>query len=281
MARNDPARGQQWHDEALQRAVFAIQNDLPAEAERIANGILLANAGHREASKILGYALMMLGRPREAIAPLERVARSSRDAECETQLAIGLRQCGRGDDALLWLKRAIKRTPPFPAAFRELGFVLKTFRRYDEAIEVLRQGIAAAPMVTELSVELGSVYQAKNDRPSAVRAYKQALEINPRHGAAIQGLGTALMDQRNFAEAAELYRRVVAENPGDMGARISLGNCLLSLGQADTAYACLRAASTKDAAHYNNVLKITSSSPRGRFWLRPSAAAKFFKGQAS
>jgi len=90
---------QRAHAEALQRANLAIQNDRPADAERLAGEILKANAGQLEATKILGYALLMQGRAEEALAPLEKAARTSRDPEVETLLAIALRQAGHSDGA--------------------------------------------------------------------------------------------------------------------------------------------------------------------------------------
>ena len=96
------------HAEALKRANLAVQQGRPINAERIAGEILERNAGHLEATKIVGYALLMQGR-------------ASHDPEIETQLAIALRQAGQTDKALIWLKRAAKRMPPFAAAFHELG----------------------------------------------------------------------------------------------------------------------------------------------------------------
>ena len=108
-------------EDALRRAQIAVTSNRAADAERLASEILKTNSGHAGATKILGYALMMLGRLQEAIAPLEKTGARSRDPETETQLAIAFQQFGRSDDALVWLNRAIKRKPPFPAAFHELG----------------------------------------------------------------------------------------------------------------------------------------------------------------
>ena len=57
-----------------------------------------------------------------------------------------------------------------------------------------------------------------------------------------------------------------------------MGNCLLELGERDPAYACLRAASVRSPEFYGKALTRQLSSGHGRFWLRPSSAAKFFKG---
>jgi len=264
--------------EALQRARLAIENDRAAEAERLAGGILDANSGHLEATKILGYALVMQGRAEEAVDPLEKAARTSRDPEVETQLAIALRQAGDSDKALTWLKRAIKRVPPFAPAFHELGYVLHSLGRSAEAVAVLRQGLAAAPMMTDMAIQLGFVCYAINDRANAGAAFAHALSINPTHPEAIQGLGTVLMDRGDFARAAELFRGALSANADDTPARIALGNCLLELGDKDGGLACLRAASARGPEFYGKVFRALLHSGHGRFWLHPSSAAKFLKG---
>lgn len=265
--------------EALQRARLAIQNDRPAEAERLAGEILGVNSGHLEATKIVGYALVMQGRAGEAVDLLEKAARTSRDPEVETQLAIALRHAGDSDKALTWLKRAVKRTPPFAPAFHELGFVLHSLGRSAEAIDVLRQGLAVAPMMTDMAIQLGFVCYAVNDRANAGGAFAHALSVNPVHPEAIEGLGTVLMDAGDYAQAAELFRRALSANPDDAVARIALGNCLLELGERDAAYACLRAASARGPEFYGKSLRALLSSGHGRFWLRPSSAAKFLKNE--
>ncbi len=266
--------------EALQRAAFAAQNGHPLDAERIAGEILTANAGHPEATRILGYALLMQGRADEALAPLEKAARTSRNPEVETQLAIALRHVEKNDKALLWLRRAIKRRPPFAPAFHELGYLLYILKQPDEAIEVLRQGTAVAPMMPEMWIQLGFVCNFANDRAGAANAFSRALAINPVHPDAVQGLTSVLMHRGDYGQAAELFKRAIAANPDDALARIGLGNCMLELGQEDAAYACLRAGVGK-GAQLHTALKAILSSGRGRFWLRPSEAAKFLKSETA
>ncbi len=273
---NDRQRAQA---EALQRATFALQNGHPADAERIAGEILKANAGHAEAIKILGHALLMQGRAEEALAPLEKAARASRNPEVETQLAIALRHVGNNDKALLWLRRAIKRTPPFAPAFHELGYLLYVLKQPNEAIEVLRHGTEVAPMMTEMWVQLGFVCRLAHDRAGAANAFARATAINPVHPDAVQGLTSVLMNEGDYAQAAELFKRAITANPDDAMSRIGLGNCLLELGQQDAGYACLRGAVGKGAP-LQNTLKAIVSSGHGRFWLRPSDAVKFFKSES-
>jgi tetratricopeptide (TPR) repeat protein len=280
MPKHQSLGGPSPRNEALEQAKFALDTGRPSDAERIAADLLKANAGNREAAKLLGYALIMQKRVDEAVAVLERAARGSHDAELETQLAIALQRVGRMDDALQSLSRAVKRKPPFPAAFFEFGPLLTSLQRYDEAIDVLKRGVAAAPMMPDMLVKLGDAYAAKNDRKDAADCYRRALALNPDHRAATNSLGLMMIHDRNFAAGADLFRALINADPANANARINLASCLLGLGQDDIAYACLRAANERGAQFYGRSLRVLVTSNRGRFWLRPSAAANFLKGKA-
>ena len=160
-------RGPSASELALQSAAAAIQAGRPQEAERIAADVLKTNAGSLPALQIFGTSLLMQGRGKEAIAPLERAVRASRDARTETELAVALRQAGRNEEARERLERAVKRKPPFPPTFLELGNVLFALNRHDEAIAILQQGLAIAPGFADLSVELGRVYAARGKNREA------------------------------------------------------------------------------------------------------------------
>src|SRR5579883_2825279 len=140
--------------EALERARMALSAGRAAEAERIAREVPKSDPGHLRALQILGCALLVQGRAAEALAPLETAARSQRDPDFDTLLAVALRRAGRPEDALSRLKRTIKRHPQHAAAFREIGSLLLAMERDDEAIDFLRRGLTVAPMAPELSIEL-------------------------------------------------------------------------------------------------------------------------------
>jgi Flp pilus assembly protein TadD len=120
-------------DESLQPALAALRSGRPAEAERITRNVLSRAPQQAGALHLLGLALLAQQRPREAIAPLEDVARKRPDPAIETHLAIALRRAGRTSDAATWLERAVARQPPFPPAFHELGVLFLSLRRLKEA----------------------------------------------------------------------------------------------------------------------------------------------------
>ena len=181
-------------DDALQRATFALNNQRPDEAERLAGEMLKAEPRHAKALQIFGCALLMQGRGQEAIAPLETAARGRHDPEIDTQLAIALRQAGRPEEALSRLKRATKRQPPLGRHSSELGSLLVSMERYDEAIEVLSRGLEVAPMVPELSIQLGYIFLLRRNCTDAKVAFARALNYFPwfprravRHGEGASG----------------------------------------------------------------------------------------------
>jgi len=272
------ARGGATADGALQRALLALNGRRAHEAEAIAREILGAVPDHGPALRIYGYALLMQGRPQEVVARLEGAVRGRHDPELETQLAIALRQLGQQHDALSHLKRATKRRPPFAAAFHELGVLLVAMERYDEAIEVLRRGLDAAPMMPELSITLGTVFLQRRDFAEAQRAFARALSIAPEFPDALYGIAMAYLQGADHRAAAEYFRRCLRMMPEDTSVRLKLGQCLLELRERDAAYECFRAAARGDQKRYGIALAALVKSGRGRFWLKPSAAAQFLRG---
>jgi tetratricopeptide (TPR) repeat protein len=265
-------------DDALSRAMFALNSQRPNEAERIAGEVLKADPHHARALHIFGCALLMQGRARDAIAPLETAARGRRDPEIDTQLAVALRQTGRHDDALSRLKRATKRQPPYAVAFCELGSLLVEMERYDEAIEALGRGLEVAPMISDLSIQLGYIFLSRRNCADARVAFARALDISPGSFAALYGMAKAHQEVGECQTAAEYFRRCLTIRPDDAGLWLNLGQCLLEFGQRDAGYECFRTAASDDSKRYGNALASLVRSGRGRFWLKPSAAERYLQG---
>jgi tetratricopeptide (TPR) repeat protein len=270
------ARASGTGQDALQRAIAALNGRRPDEAERMAAIAVKANPRDPRALHILGYALLIQGRGAEAVAPLEAAARARRDGETDTQLAMALRQAGRLDDALARLRRAVKRRPPFPGAFHELGCVLSLLQRYDEAVEVFRQGLDVAPMMPELSIQLGYVLLQCRKWAEAKAAFMRALDIAPALREPLLGMAQAEQELGNYAASADCLRRCLRIS-SDPGIWHQLGRCLLRMGELDPAYDCFRHVVRTEPVRFGNVLTSILKAPRGRFWLKPSAARRFLQ----
>lgn len=267
------------NDALLQQALYALNGQRAQDAERIAGEVLKAAPRHPQALHIFGCALLIQGRAEQAIAPLETAARGRHDPEIDTQLAVALRQVGRRDDALRRLKHATKQRPPYPAAFRELGNLLFAMERYDEAIEALTRGLEIAPLMPDLSIQLGYVFLQRKNYAAAKVALARALNIVPGSAEALFGMAKAHRDLGENEPAADYFRRYLVTMPGDQSAWMHLGHCLLELGQLDAGYACFRTAAQGGPKSYGGALTSLVASGRGRFWIRPSAAAQFLRAR--
>jgi tetratricopeptide (TPR) repeat protein len=266
--------------EALERAVLALRAQRLGEAEGLAAGVLRSNRGHVLAAQVLGQALLLQNRAKEALGPLSQAARLSGDPAIETLLARALTDLRRENEALERLRQAVARRPPYPLAFLELGDQLRQLGRFDEAKGVFEDGIALAPDAVGLFVGLGYVHLNRNDRVAARRLFLQARAAAPqRHDAQIALAGVMVQDG-DYAAAAEVYRQALHSRPDDAPARIGLAKCLLEMGERAAGEATLRSATQSGAQMAGPAISALASTSHGRFFLRPSAAAKFLGADA-
>ncbi len=269
------------YEDVLQRASFALNGRRPEEAERIVQEILRAEPRNARALFILGAAQLTQGRLDDAIATLESAVRIKHDAEIDTMLAIALRRAGRNDDALSRLKRAIKREPPYAAAFLEFGNLLVEMDRHADAVDVLNRGIAIAPMMPQLPIQLGQAFLKRRDCSSARAAFAQALNIAPDSFEALFGIAKSHQEVGDNEPAIGYFRRCLMIRPDDPEILTNLGHGLLELGQIDQGYDCFRIAARGEHKRFGNALASLVKSGRGRFWLKPSAAQQFLRSSKS
>jgi tetratricopeptide (TPR) repeat protein len=262
---------------ALESAVLAMRMQRPDEAERLASNVLKSDRGNNLAGQILGRALMMQNRAAEAIGPLQRIARRGTDPATETLLATALTAAGRRDEALEQLRKTTARRPPFAPAFLELGGLLSKMGHFDEAAAVLEGGLALVPDAADLRLELGYVHLKSNRRAEARALFLHVLQAMPERHEALLALAKVMALDGEYAAAAERYRRALAMRPDDTVARSNLGVCLLEMGERDAGEASLRAATSGSARTAGQSITALASVSRGRFFLRPSAAAKFLR----
>jgi tetratricopeptide (TPR) repeat protein len=266
-------------DAALEQAMLALRMQRPDEAEQIASRVLKSDRSNILAGQILGRALMMQNRAAEAIAPLQRFARRGTDPATETLLATALTAAGRRDEALERLRKTTARQPPFAPAFLELGGLLSKLGRFEEAAAVLESGLVLVPDAADLRLEFGYVHLKCNRRAEARALFLHVLQALPERHEALLALAKVMALDGEYAAAAERYRQALAMRPDDTVARTNLGICLLEMGARDAGEASLRAATRARARTAGQSITALASVSRGRFFLRPSMAAKFLRSE--
>jgi len=262
-------------DEALERAVAALQMNRPGEAERLAASVLRANRSNHIAAKVLGWALLAQNRAGEAVAPVERAARRSNDPEIETVLAVALAATGRQQEALDQLRQTTARRPVFPPAFREYAGQLAKLGRFGEAIEVVESGTALAPEAIDLQIDLARLRLNQNDRSEARKILSQALSAAPGRPDILAALARVMLLDGDYAAAADIFRHLLALRPDDAMTRADLAACQLEMGARDDGESTLRAATRGRPDMLGRAIHLLGATSHGRFFFRPSAAVKF------
>jgi tetratricopeptide (TPR) repeat protein len=264
-------------DQALQRAALALQMGRPQEAEQIAGSVLKGEPGNVGAAILIGQALLTTNRAADAIAPLQDAARLSGDPRVETLLAAALGACGRSRDALDQLHKTTARRPPFLPAFLEHCGQLQRTGNLDEAIVVAESALGLMPDSVDLQLAMARLLVTRNDRARARAVLSQAQAAAPQRPDVLAELARVMVLDGEYAAAADVYRRALALWPDDAMTRANFASCLLELQDRSGAEAQLRKAVQGRPQMVGRAIATLASASHGRFFMRPSAAAKFLR----
>jgi Tfp pilus assembly protein PilF len=124
-------------------------------------------------------------------------------------------------------------------------------------------------------MELGYLHVKCNDRGKARAMFMQVLAVAPERPDALAALAKVMALDGEYAAAAETYRRALGQQPDDAVTRNSLSICLLEIGEREAGEASLRAVARSAPQMAGHAITSLAAASHGRFFLRPSAAAKF------
>ncbi len=260
-------------EDLVREGVAALRSGRVGEAQDLARNLLARHPRNPDALELFGMTLLAQDKASEAIEPLRNAASARPGAIVEILLGQALRRTGRIAEALTVLQQASERQPPVSGAFFELGTLLHEKRRVAEAEAVLIRGMAVAP-AGQLSFALGTIFLERGDFQDASASFARALAANPGHPSVLCGLGRARMALGELDRALEKFREAMASNPSEGRARFLTAQCLFELGRPAEAIECLRALVAWAPQSFGGAVKTCVEAGKGRFWLKPSAAAK-------
>lgn len=261
--------------QALQQASLALRMQQFSRAEQLATEVLKSNRTDKNAVLILAHALIAQNRVGEAIVPLERAVRRSSDAEIETLLGAALCGSGRSADGIEQLRRTAARRPPYLPAFQELAGQLAKAGQLNEAIRTVEDGLSLAPESIDLKVDLGRLFLQAYECAKARTILMVAHDAAPGRPDILTELALALLSSGEYAAAADKFRHVLGLRPEDALARANLARCLLEMGDRNGGEAALRSVMRGRPHLLGRAAYLLAASSHGRFFFRPSAAAKF------
>ncbi|MGJ4998092.1 tetratricopeptide repeat protein [Bradyrhizobium sp. HKCCYLS3077] len=261
--------------QALQEAIHALRGRQFARAEQIAASILRTAKTDRAALLVHSHALLGQQRAAEAVAPLEKAASRGPDPEIEMLLGAALCDSRRAADGLAQLRRTAARRPPFLPAFQELAGRLAKSGQLVDAIGVIEEALTLASDSVDLKLDLGRLCLQANQRARARENFVAARDAAPGRPDILIELAWVQFLDGDYADAAGTYKHALGLRPEDTQTRANLAMCLMELGDRAGAEAALRTIMRGRPHLLSRAAYTMAVSSHGRFFFRPSDAARF------
>ncbi len=154
--------------------------------------------------------------------------------------AMTSRQCAMYADAQTLWRTTIARNPGCWMAYNNLASGLLDAGRTDEALADIRTSLKLYPENSAARANLGDLYQREGRLDEALTQYAKALELDPDNIVAHNNLGNALARLGRMDQAVAQYRMALAVRPDYALAHTSLGDAYLKMGRLDPAIAQFR-----------------------------------------
>lgn len=175
-------------------------------AENAFRQALKIHPGYTQALRNLCHLLEVHGRFAEAEAGLLRCAEIDNESpESLYEIGRNLVQQKKEDEALEWLRRAIKAQPDYAAAHITLSAALNATEDPLVAMEEIKASIKVLPNIPHLHTNLGIVNLSLSRADDAIACFRKALEIAPNFSHARSSMLFALSHSTKITPE-ELYR---------------------------------------------------------------------------
>lgn len=199
-----------------------------------ARALLEGRPGLDRAQRIMGEALLALGRPGEALDALERAFEQRADSALAVRLFETRRATGDLDRALAGLEAWVAEHADDTLARRTLarGYLLSG--RFDEAREAHEQLLAVAPRDVELLRGLSQIYVRAAD-PRALGLAEEAHALAPDDPLNLDALGWALVASGDPDRALPYLREAQSRAAADPLIGYHIAVALAQLGREEEA----------------------------------------------
>jgi protein O-GlcNAc transferase len=239
-------------------AVIGFYNyGLFAEAATHAQAMTEQFPHHGFGWNVLGAVLKQMGRPDEALIPMQKsAALAPANPEAQYNLGLVLHELGQLNEAVASYKRALQLKPDFAVARNNLGNTFKDLGRLEEAENCYRLALRSKPDYAEAHNNLGLLLLAMGRLDDAENCYRQALKRFPDNADWQNNLANILWDKGMHSDAEAQFRLVLQHTPDYAEAHYNLGLLLCEMGRLSEAEASYRQAlqiKPDYAEAYNNL----------------------------
>jgi protein O-GlcNAc transferase len=208
------------------------------EAERHYDAALKSQPDHFEALHMLGVIALQRGRIERGVEIITKaVALNENSPVAFNNLAKGLKDLGRFDEAIVHFERAIALAPAFADAQFGYGTALHFANRSEDALGPFEKAIALHPNFVAALNNRGLALAKLKRFTEALASYDKALAIQPSFGEAHNNRGNALKALMRFDDALASFDNAIAARPDSAEAHCNRGNVLVRLERFDDALA--------------------------------------------
>lgn len=201
----------------------------------------------------VGQILTMLGRVKDAVAPLSRAVKLDPErSDCRRSLASALLQAGRADESIPQYIELLKRVPKDYIARAELAEAYSAIGKYIRASKQARLASRSCPDDFQSHYDLGTVFGLSGAGEFAILHLKRAVSLNPESAQAWSNLSAALLDCGEERTALRTARRALQIAPDDPRAWCNLGEACGFLDRFEEAIDAFERAVALDARHETN-----------------------------
>ncbi|MDX1546314.1 MAG: tetratricopeptide repeat protein [Rhodothermales bacterium] len=237
---------------------------------------LSAAPDHGEAQFLLGRAHLLLGRPAQALPPLEASVRLDPGIpERLNTLAQAYEAAGRDPAVIERLyQRALAIQPALADVRVNYGRFLETQGRLPEALAQYRAAAAEQPWLAAAHFNLGTAHLRQGAAEEGEAALRRAVELAPDHVRALSNLGLLYAMQGREQDARAFFERAIAAGPDDPVALGNLGTYHLNAGDLGRAIALLRRAVEADPAYLDGLLNLALAHFRAEDYEQAAVYAR-------
>jgi predicted O-linked N-acetylglucosamine transferase (SPINDLY family) len=198
---------------------------------------------HFDALHILGVSASDCGRFDEAVPILARaIAVEPRSAEAHSNLGQSLFKLKRYEEARAAYEKAIALKPIFAMALTNLGNTLMHLRLFDQSIAAHDRALALKADYADAHSNRGMALMLLDRNEEAARDFDRALSLSPQLLPAMVGKGIVNIRLRNYDLALATLNAALAARPDVAPVLAQRGRLFQDIGQFDNASADFEAA---------------------------------------
>lgn len=161
----------------------------------------------------------------------DEVDGTSPSAKAYLFLGISLIQLGRPSEAVVPLNQYVVLEPGDARGWEYLGVALFSTGQMDQATDVLTRALELDPAQTSAARNLGRCYVVKGQPKQAEQAFLQAVRADPNDSEALYLLGRLYQTTGRLEEGATRFEQSLLLSPGNVRARAYLGTVYYGLGR--------------------------------------------------